>query len=64
MQMVSGKVIETTLSEVYKLELVRRIWRYMSHNRNACHAYVMWVELSVSHFKNVVTTGKKGTKMF
>ena len=46
----------------------------MCHNSSACHAYVLWVELShshfvwetatwedlrVSHFENVVTTGNR-----
>ena len=60
-----------TLSGVCKFELVRYIyvWRYVWHNSNACHAYVMWAELGHSHFlyvpavSNVVTIGNgTGTK--
>ena len=49
-----SKASETTLSVVYKFELVRSIyiyiWRYVCHNSSACHAYVMWEELGHSHF--------------
>ena len=60
-----------TLSEVYKFELVRYVyvWRCVCHNSSACHVYVMWAELSHSHFSyvpavsNVVTNGNgMGTK--
>ena len=47
------------------------VWRYVCHNSSACHAYVMWVELSHCHFLyvpavlNVATTGNgTDTKMF
>ena len=50
---------------VYKFELVRKIYvlRYICHNSSACHAYVMWAELSHCYFLylpavlNIVTIG-------
>ena len=45
------------------------VWRYVCHNSNACHAYVMRAELGHCHFLyvpavlNVVTNGNgTGTK--
>ena len=45
------------------------VWRYVCHNSNSCHAYVMWEELGHNHFlyvqvvSKVVTNGNgTGTK--
>ena len=67
--------VSETQSWVYKFELHSAVyvyiwvWRYVCHNSNACHAYVMWAELGHSHFlyvptvSNVVTTvNGTGTK--
>ena len=35
---------------------------YARHNSSACHVYVMWVELGVSHFLSSVTR-EKGAKI-
>ena len=45
------------------------VWRYVCHNSNACHVYVMWAELGHSQFlyvqavSNEITNGNgTGTK--